>query len=201
MHVTYPLSHIHDPILERRLPFICVIDGLLSLSECEILIRRIDSLGPTAAPVTTHRGFVHRPDIRNNERVIFDDLELAADLYRRIESVLLPEMIDEDRRCVPCGLNERFRGYRYQQGQRFAPHFDGAFRRSARESSTLTALFYLNDGFGGGETAFNDWEIHIDPLPGRVLLFTHHVLHEGKCLEYGQKYVLRSDVMYRARIR
>ena len=51
------------------------------------------------------------------------------------------------------GLNERFRYYRYDVAERFAPHLDGAFTREG-EQSQLTFMLYLNDGFAGGETNF-----------------------------------------------
>jgi hypothetical protein len=39
-------------------------------------------------------------------------------------------------------------------GQKFAPHFDGFFRRSNGERSQLTFMVYLNADFTGGETKF-----------------------------------------------
>ena len=185
-----------DPFFLRRAPFIAVVDDVLSAAECETLIGRIESLSPCFAPITTSRGFVDRPDIRNNDRVIFDDVALAADLFERLRR-LLPEQVragDEPRTAV--GLNPRFRGYRYSPGQRFAPHFDGHYQNDA-ECSELTVLFYLNEGFVGGATSFCDWEVKVEPKPGQALLFFHRVLHEGCILESGRKYVLRSDVMDR----
>jgi hypothetical protein len=48
------------------------------------------------------------------------------------------------------GLNERFRFYRYDPGQHFAPHMDGCYQRANGEESQFTFLVYLNDGFVGG---------------------------------------------------
>lgn len=198
MHVFNPLSHLTEPHLARHAPFIAVVDDALTGDECDGLIARIESLSPSAAPVTTNRGFVHRPDIRNNERVMFDDLELAADLFARVREIAPATLREGVRHTVSRGLNERFRGYRYSAGQRFAPHYDGAFRRDSQECSELTVLFYLNEGFIGGKTTFCDWEVSVEPRRGRALLFTHHTLHAGDTVEEGRKYVLRSDLMYRA---
>ena len=97
----------------------------------------------------------------------------------------------------PVGLNERFRGYRYHPGERFAPHYDGCFRRSDDEESLLTFMLYLNEGMTGGATVFHHFGRQVTPRTGRALFFQHTVLHEGAVIEAGVKYVLRSDVMYR----
>ena len=62
----------------------------------------------------------------------------------------------------------------------------------------LTFIVYLNDGFQGGDTAFLDDDVVAHPKPGRALLFQHQILHEGCQVLAGVKYVLRTDVMYRA---
>lgn len=91
------------------------------------------------------------------------------------------------------GLNERFRFYRYEPGQRFKEHSDAPFRRDNGEESRLTVLVYLNDDCTGGETAFGDYAV--TPRLGASLVFRHELLHEGRPVAAGKKYVLRSDVM------
>lgn len=197
-----------DEVQRSFVPFVRVVDGVSSDDECTALIARIEALGPSFAPVTTSRGFVDRPDIRNNDRVIFDDVDLARDLFRRLRPHLPLQRCGDDpeaRRGRPgidpsweaVALNERFRGYRYGPGQRFAPHYDGAFRRSDDELSAITVLLYLNEGCVGGDTRILDWGCTVVPRRGSVLLFDHHILHEGAEVMAGRKYALRSDVMYR----
>jgi prolyl 4-hydroxylase len=185
--------HVDGDPLDHGGPLVLTIAGVLSPAECAGLIERIDQLGPTVAPITTPRGPVMRTDIRNNERVIFDDGELARELFARIEGAL-PSPLCGMR---PAGANERFRCYRYQRGQRFAPHLDGHFQRDAHERSLFTLMVYLNEGFDGGATAFHDDDLRVVPRAGMALLFQHAQLHEGCELIAGTKYVLRSDVMYR----
>jgi hypothetical protein len=93
-------------------------------------------------------------------------------------------------------VNERFGCYRYAPGQRFAPHYDGAFCCDPSEQSELTFMVYLNDGFVGGRTVFLHHGVEVAPRAGLALLFQHQLLHEGCEVEAGVKYVLRSDVMY-----
>ncbi|QRN93011.1 2OG-Fe(II) oxygenase [Archangium violaceum] len=178
-------------VLSER-PFIRTMSAVLSEAECEAMRQRIESLGPAPAPITTLRGFVMRPDIRNNERVMFDDVALAAELFERVRHCVPPVL----GRWRAVGTNERFRCYRYQPGQFFAPHFDGAFIRSPVERSMLTLLVYLNGDCEGGETRFLDLEREVIPARGMGLLFEHPVLHEGAVVRGGTKYVLRTDVMY-----
>ncbi|HZS03853.1 MAG TPA: 2OG-Fe(II) oxygenase [Blastocatellia bacterium] len=131
-----------------------------------------------------------RPDVRNNTRVILDDRERAGNLWLRVSDQIPPVL--EGRQAV--GLNERFRFYRYDVGQYFAPHTDGYFRRENGEQSLLTLMIYLNDDFEGGETNFG--EVCIEAGKGMALIFDHKLLHEGVAVRKGRKYVLRSDVMY-----
>lgn len=169
---------------------IYTIPNLLTQGECQNLIAFTEGIGYEAAPITTGGGFVMRPDIRNNARVIVDDAQRAEALWRRVRAEA-PQILD-GRQAI--GLNERFRFYRYDPGERFAPHIDGPYRRENGEESLLTFMVYLNGGFGGGETNFG--EVWVTPETGLGLLFDHYLLHEGAAVTSGRKYVLRSDVMY-----
>ncbi len=180
--------------LDPTAPLVLTIAGVLRPAECAAMIERIKALGPTAAPITTAAGFVMRPDIRNNTRVMFDDVPLAADLFARIAATVPARLCDRR----PAGVNERFRCYCYEPGQRFALHYDGAFTRSASERSELTLMVYLNDGFDGGTTVFHDFGVEVPPRAGSALMFQHQLLHEGCVVQSGVKYVLRTDVMYAA---
>ena len=195
MQVIVPGSgrpYLDGDMLDLSAPLVFTIPDLCTPAECAELIARIERMGPEAAPITTPRGFEMRPDVRNNKRVMFDDLALAAALHARVASTVPARLCGRR----PVGVNERFRCYRYEPGQRFAPHFDGAFVRSATERSELTFMVYLNDDFTGGKTAFWDFDAAVSPRAGSALLFQHRTLHEGCVVQSGVKYVLRSDVMY-----
>ena len=174
---------------------IFVIHGFLSPEECAALIERSEELGYGDAPITTGAGFVMRKDVRNNERVMVDDGDLAARLF----ALARPMLPDTWFGWELVGLNERFRFYRYDPGQFFAAHTDGCFERDNGERSHLTFMVYLNEGFQGGETAFHLYgeKVNVVPKTGMALVFYHRRLHEGAAVRSGRKYVLRSDVMYR----
>ena len=171
-------------------PGIYTIAGVLTPEECQTYIDWSEGHGYEPAPVSLAAGAVVRPDIRNNARVMVDSPARAADVWARI-SADVPRVLD-GRRAI--GLNERLRFYRYGPDQRFAPHTDGCHRRPNGDESLLTLMIYLNAGARGGETRFE--AATITPVAGLALIFDHYLVHEGARVLEGQKYVLRSDVMY-----
>jgi hypothetical protein len=180
-------------LLDFDNPFTLEVDDVLSLAECQQLIERIDELGPQIATVNTLGRASVAEEMRNNERVIFDDPDLAARQFEAVKDQLPAWHLDRKIK----GANERFRCYRYQPGMRFKAHADGPFRRNEREMSFYTMLVYLNDGFEGGATVFLEGEEQaIKPKPGCTLLFQHPLLHEGAEVTSGVKYVARTDILY-----
>jgi predicted 2-oxoglutarate/Fe(II)-dependent dioxygenase YbiX len=176
--------------------YIFIIRDFCTPQECAAFIAQSEEAGYAEATITTAAGFVMRKDVRDNARLILDDTELAVRLWKRAEP-FLPARI---RSWQACGFNERFRFYRYDPGQKFAPHWDGCFQRDNGEESQLTFMIYLNDDFTGGETKFylNDGmpRLEVKPERGMALVFVHQQLHEGAPVLQGRKYVLRTDVMY-----
>lgn len=166
------------------------IPEVLTPEECDACIAETDAGGYAAAPITTVNGPELMPDVRNNSRYMVDDPDRAARLWTRV-SASVPPMF---RGCQAVGLNERFRFYRYDVGEYFAPHLDGYFERDNGQRSQLTFMIYLNDNYEGGETAFR--YSRIKPQRGMALVFNHELLHEGAPVKKGRKYVLRSDVMF-----
>lgn len=191
---TLVIKEVLDP--ER----ILVVHNFLAEEQCTALIRRSEALAYEAGTV----GGVVNENIRNNERVIIDDASLAAQLFQRAAPFLPPLLEDH---CL-VGFNERWRFYRYQPGQTFNPHRDGSYvRMKTWEESKLTFMIYLNEGMVGGETKFfADIEhafqqpprpyLSVQPKVGTALVFLHSIWHEGAVVQSGQKYVLRTDVMY-----
>lgn len=169
------------------------ISDVFTPEECQHYIDFTEKIGYAPAPVTTPWGPEMMPDVRTNERVMFDDNNLAASLWQKLQP-LIPAQL---RTLQAVGLNERFRFYKYHPGQEFKEHKDGRFRRNTQEASLLTLLIYLNDDFTGGETFFRTMDINFAPKLGAALIFEHRVVHAGLPVIEGVKYVLRSDVMYR----
>jgi hypothetical protein len=120
----------------------------------------------------------------------------------------------------PLGLNPRLRvlKYDYLDNDRFEPHFDATTVVGTHQKSLLTVLLYLNDGggvdFEGGETLYLNSDasstltqqhetksaardtIKVTPATGKVVIFEHDLFHSGAPLEWGTKYVLRTDILF-----
>ncbi|MGC5699134.1 2OG-Fe(II) oxygenase [Pseudomonas sp. NFXW11] len=183
----------------------CVlVHGFLSASECQALIEATENCGFVSA------GPDYPSSYRDNDRIVADDPALAQRLFERLTHCAsrLPELgtvLDEDgwRRV---GINERLRFCRYRPGSQFRAHQDGVHHRQGSESR-LTFMIYLNDhAFSGGETLFFEERsaamanqgvtLSLRPRQGSLILFDHRLWHAGAMVESGQKYVMRSDLMY-----
>ncbi len=169
---------------------VILIHGFLSDTECQKLIENSENQGFDEAAIDTGNGQEMFKEIRNNDRIFFDDINLAKSLFEQL-SPYLPETINDWRLY---SLNERFRFYRYENEQYFKWHRDGSFKRAYYEVSKLTFMIYLNQEFTGGETEFRGYKIQ--PKTGSALIFPHELMHQGSKLKSGVKYVLRTDVMY-----
>lgn len=113
-------------------------------------------------------------------------------------------------------LNPHFRLCKYHEGGHFGPHYDSDYVESPLcKRSLKTFMLYLNDTYEGGETNFvNSHDLHFDDdaqlycsppdcifaslkaRRGDCLVFDHRLLHEGRRVSSGQKYIVRSDLMY-----
>ena len=201
--------------------YACVLHGVFSAEECQALIDRSEGVGYEAALVNTGGGTQKlMTDIRNNDRCIIDDAGLAELIWQRVrahhaasdegEARLLTAPWAK-RRVRAVGLNERLRFLKYERGAYFASHHDGCFVRDKSatggddvrrgEMSYVTCQLYLNEGFEGGATRFVDERnerngVDVVPRAGSVLLFEHHICHEGAMLLSGTKYAIRTDVMF-----
>ena len=184
------------PIIKDRSDLF-LIDEFLDPLDCRQWIATAEASGFERALINTSVGQLPAPEVRNNDRLIWDDPELAERWWQRA-AALIPAAFG---RWHASGLNERFRFYRYRPGQRFAAHYDGSYQRNRDENSWLTLLVYLNDDFAGGTTRFDlagvADPVVVQPQAGMALVFMHDRLHQGDEVTAGTKYVLRTDVMYR----
>ncbi|GAM90996.1 hypothetical protein ANO11243_090430 [Dothideomycetidae sp. 11243] len=111
------------------------------------------------------------------------------------------------------GLSPNIRIYRYAKGQFFAPHYDDSVVLDEGRRTTWTLLVYLSGpatGCVGGETVFypDAPRKGVAPEPpvvaelavGLALLHRHGnecMLHEGRPVTEGEKWVIRSDLVVR----
>jgi len=147
---------------------------------------------------------------RGNYRLITTDNSLAELLWERIKDSVPQSVEEEGEVWEVVGLNECLRLSKYNDGDVFQSHVDACFRRSFVEKSMYTVNIYLNgnDDFQQGRTRFFDdnnsstaAEYTVTPVAGLGLLFRQppaaRYLHDGEVVRCGEKYLLRSDVIYR----
>jgi len=169
---------------------IFTIQNLWEPARCQQFIKKSENEGFEKALINTINGPVEAEEIRNNDRLFWEDEKLAEQIWEKIEEF------------VPCdlgeyqaiGLNELFRFYRYDVNQKFNWHYDGHYQRNQNEMSFYTFMIYLNEDFEGGATAFESLEII--PKTGDALLFSQDLEHAGLPVISGRKYILRTDIMY-----
>jgi len=170
------------------------VDDALSAADCDAYIAKMRAGAAEVAPIVGHSG---DPEIdlvtRNNTRVMWDDESEANALLARV-SASVPEQLSEKKLV---GANPRLRLYRYEPGQRHGAHWDTVVELEGGVQSLLTLVFYLNDDFEGGQTDFPELGQVIAPKRGSALLFQHRILHEATSVRSGEKFVLRTDILYR----
>jgi len=171
--------------------------------ECADLIRVSEEKGYGPATLSTSRNVVD--EIRNHDRVIIENPELAEKLWKKIEPLLPESLRTYEDASVASSISPSFRFYRYETGARFVRHYDGYEYGSMvydmkNNQGKLTLLIYLNEEFEGGKTTFfsqNGKEISaVKPQTGMALVYSQKLLHEGSVVKSGKKYVLRTDIIF-----
>jgi hypothetical protein len=190
--------------LDLTQPLVWTVDDALSPEDCDAYVARMHRSEAEVAPIVgAHGGAEIDLAVRNNTRVMWDDEREANALLARVEAHVPVQL--SDRKLA--GANPRLRVYRYGPGERHGAHWDTVVELPNNIQSMVTLVFYLNDGFEGGETDFPELERRISPKKGRALLFQHRILHEAMEVTAAAdsprgpaaKYVLRTDLLYQSR--
>ena len=177
--------------VEQHNKDIITVKNFWSNEKCDEFIIKSEEIGYQQAMIQTNFGQRVVKGVRNNQRVIFTDENLAQEIWSSLKT-FAPSKIGNSE---AIGLNEMFRFYKYESGQQFRKHRDQSYIRNQTEASYFTFMIYLNEGFEGGDTTFDD--VVIRPKKGSALIFLHSLKHEGSMLISGKKYVLRTDIMYK----
>lgn len=188
--VFYPLQNVPG--------FVGTATQILTVEECQQIILIAEDKGFVPAAIyTDYFGQEHFSDTRKSHRCIIDSKSFVDILWHRIQSYV-PSVWKNGEVCM--GLNERLRILRYDPGDEFKPHRDGAYGDPSGAISKLTILIYLNEGYQGGYTAFMNssesaW-IPVTPYTGSIAIQDQELVHFVPPLQAGRKYVIRTDIMY-----
>jgi hypothetical protein len=195
------------------------IKELLTEVETSELVKKAEVSGFASIEWEYHKTY------RDCTRVILRDEGLADKLWKR----LLPHLCVDDLAVrpfgygadgfwVPKGVNPLFRITKYTPGGHFSVHRDGGFVVTDDFRSIYTLMIYLQKPYQGGDTKFFDSSHDVPlsltrqmpprvpvatvaPEEGTALLFTHDVAHEGAEVLQGDKYVLRTDLLFERTLR
>lgn len=213
-----PPTHVgHDVFGDQSA---LILRNFLNRQECQRYIGFSGKAGLTSCGYDASIRVVNRLEVASPAA--------AASLYRRLapfcktcidlreEENKWPRGIQQNherREYFPTNLNESLRFCRYEKGGFFLPHWGGGYHRNELERSMYTFMVYLNDNFEGGATRFyRDDQRHYvkgdpnkvvytyQPRAGDAVLFHSQIVHDGALVTAGFKYILRTEVMYTARL-
>ncbi|KAK9696000.1 hypothetical protein K7432_012697 [Basidiobolus ranarum] len=186
---------------------IYIIEDFFTAKECKQLIQFSEEtlhFQPAVKGLIPKKGEA----FRDNDRFSIKDASFAQCIWENGIKELCENWSAGTKKAV--GLNDNIRLYKYNPGQKFDQHYDDSVKDSQGRTSEFTLLIYLNGvddtdfPLRGGETVFysmkpKDPPLSYKPIRGSALLHRHGakcLLHEGKEVLSGVKYVLRSDLMY-----
>lgn len=187
------------------IPGAFLLHNFLSDQECDELVALTERMGYNPAKVTTYGGkMVSLDTVRKGSRLIWDTQQSWLEpLWERLKHHL-PDLGNSSFR--PSELNNRLRFLKYEPGDYFRPHYDGAYCAGPEKRSFMTFIAYLNDVKEGGQTNFfkrsteRKPAVSVAPRRGNAIVFFHDhelsPLHEGADIPIGVKYAVRTDVMY-----
>lgn len=192
---------IHSP-QETKIKNLFLIPNFLSQTESQKLIFASETRG--------YRQIMGDAKYRSNTRLCMHDCNVADHLWTRIlELKMVPLRLEyQGKKWQAIGLNPDLRYCRYVEGQSFTKHLDEKHIIDKDIITGFTVNIYLNDvdTKHQGSTRFflnekepNEVSYVIQPQAGLCLIFDHlreAYVHDGHELLHGEKYLLRTDILY-----
>nr|OQO16955.1 hypothetical protein B0A51_15325 [Rachicladosporium sp. CCFEE 5018] len=215
-----PRLAAEDLTLDTMLPDqIVTVSNLMTPTLCAKYVNFLRSLPLTTTPTTPQKGYA----VRVNDRYQVQDPTFAAALWEQTALKDLVTQHGKTTGSSDTwggevlGLSSNIRIYRYAPGHFFGAHYDDfnnvhftdsldPSKSSIPAVTTWTLLLYLST-CEGGETVFHPEPaskkaptpkpVSVAPEMGMALLHRHGrecMLHEGKEVTGGEKWVIRSDL-------
>ncbi|KAK4052887.1 hypothetical protein OIO90_004163 [Microbotryomycetes sp. JL221] len=203
------LTTCTDLKFEQLTSDLIIIENFVQPQQLKQWKQFLPTLNLTAPDAQTKPGHAQR----SNFRFQTHDVNFARSLWSNtgLDKFCQQHVPSHVKSKQPVGLNSNIRVYKYPEGSFFGPHYDDdVYDPTTKRRSEWTLLVYLtgqSDGVVGGETAFypqannktDGPRLDVDLVAGRALLHRHGhacMLHEGRKVDSGIKWVLRSDIMY-----
>lgn len=209
VNVTFPIEFCGDTGSVAPIPPPIIVTRTLSHTATTGIITAAQKLG-----LTDVKG-EYTTDYRDCTRVVFECEDLSKQLWRELKdkfpstslSRIKPSGVETSGlpcsgTWIPCKVNEVVRVVRYIPGQYFKPHTDGGHVVHDDCRSIFTVLVFLNEGYTGGDTKIYTGNYDYPEVTfsgdrrGTVVAFPHAMWHEGCTVTSGEKFVLRTDIMF-----
>jgi len=200
-----------------------LLSNVFSPAECRDIIEQAISIGlerldlGSGLDVSAIKAGAQR---RGNSRVALEGALLSKEVWRRIGSFFPPIVISAADRELggwavepgvwrPVGLGDVWRIARYHNaGDSIGAHYDDylVLGPNKRSLKTFNVNLTSSDPSSGGFFNFLSWGEDectpqvigesIVPTAGSALAFDDHLLHEGAPIAHGEKWLLRSEIVY-----
>lgn len=167
-----------------------VLSNVFTKEECQKFIDFGNQIGYGSL-----KGEYH-PSYRNNTRFMLSSQSLAKEIYKRINDYIPDTLFETWKKD---GINDFFRFCKYEKNGIFQIHQDASYKPSFTYQSFFTCMLYLNQTDGGNTRFFSDDGkiiAELPPQPGQILLFDPNIHHDGDKVISGEKYIVRTEVMY-----
>ncbi|KAL5634114.1 hypothetical protein ACGC1H_006071 [Rhizoctonia solani] len=215
--VAHRLDFVQLGLPEYKHKFAMVIDNLFTPQDCARYLAKVES--QCEWKTAGVGGQVVDTSYRHSSRILFDDQELADEIFEKLRPYLKDiEYVQGTTPARLVGLNKRLRFLKYEPGQFFHPHCDSTYSTpDGTQTSHYTLQLYLADPLQGGSTRFwkmgnpdqerrktrpgttlRTW-VDVDPRVGRVLVFEQRgLVHSGERVVGGTKVTVRTEFMFAA---
>lgn len=160
---------------------------------------------------------------RNNLRLVTESPKILDEFERRINPYIQKSVhIDENTTTIHkhralygeweySAINTHLRICKYNPNNHFSKHYDSGYHPDPTSNRTIkTCMLYLNSEFEGGCTRFfnekklssgeDELFFSLKPEAGMCVIFNQNILHDGELVTTGLKYMMRTDIFYKARI-
>lgn len=137
---------------------------------------------------------------------------------------------DKGKEWEPAYVYNKIRVYKYDPGEEFPEHIDYKVKKETytedgykiTDKSFFSLLIYLNHDFVGGKTGYwtdhkgihcrflrdeekqgkaKEHQVLITPKTGMAVIQDQDILHEGLPTTKGTKYILRTDIIHRRKLK
>lgn len=164
---------------------------VLTRAQCASLIEAYGPLERLAIDIPGERSF-------DGQRAIPTRTGYGTQLPESHEAVAALQLKVAEVTGLPVSHQEWWRGLRYETGQRFGAHCDFFADQFDTPRRLYSALVYLNEDFGGGQTVFSHLRRVIKPEAGKLVWWNNYdkrgrpliySSHAGLVVTSGVKYV------------